>query len=280
MQLEQEANGLLCTGTKLHQQTRKAISKRKPALMAAIRKFNKYCDTLTRLAKSETGNPTVPRPLTSNLEMLRDDPYLMEDVWVSPAMQEAPPWLTDSKVRKGIRAMLKRDRCEEERRHLGRDSDGMCRWFGRRLTAIELAIKLNTGKFRVSQLFYLTQCILTAPLLDEPLRQERESHLRLKDLWLTSLTSKHVLWSHIERASRTATALSGSGTLPSSDWVYQPMEPSGGLSEDSDSEWEDIPEFDSSQEMLVDVCEDIEEVEVVALDADWRVSVSITSVYS
>ena len=58
------------------------------------------------------------------------------------------------------------------------------------------------------------------------------------------------------------------------------MEPSGGLSEDSNSEWENIPEFDSSQEMLVDVCEDIEEVEVVALDADWRVSVSITSVYS
>lgn len=114
--------------------------------MAAIRKFNKYCDALNRLAQSEHGDPTVPRPLTSNLEVLHDDPYLMEDVWVSPTMQTAPPWLTDSKIRKGIRAMLKKDRCAEERRHLGRDIDGMYRWFGRRLTAIELAIRENTSK--------------------------------------------------------------------------------------------------------------------------------------
>ena len=66
---------------------------------------------------------------------------------------------------------------------------------------------------------------------------------------------------------------------PSSGWVYQLIEPSGGLSEDPDSEWEVIPEFESSQEMLVDVCKDIEEVEIVAVDADWYVSVSITSIY-
>jgi hypothetical protein len=36
-------------GTKLQQQTKKAISKRKPALMAAIRKFNNYCERLATL---------------------------------------------------------------------------------------------------------------------------------------------------------------------------------------------------------------------------------------
>ena len=114
--------------------------------MAAIRKFNKYCEKLEQLAESETGKPTVPRHLTSNLDILRDDPYLMEDIWISPSMQVAPPWLTDSKMRKGIRAMQKKDRCEEEKHHLGRDVDGMCRWFGRQLTAIELAIRLNTSQ--------------------------------------------------------------------------------------------------------------------------------------
>ena len=113
--------------------------------MAAIRKFNKYCVTLSQLAQTECGDPTVPRPLTANLKVLHNNPYLMEDVWVSATMQTAPPWLTDSKVRKGIRAMLKKDRCVEERRHLGRDVDGMCRWFGKRLTAIELAIRTNIG---------------------------------------------------------------------------------------------------------------------------------------
>ncbi|KAG0699786.1 hypothetical protein DFH29DRAFT_983380 [Suillus ampliporus] len=36
-------------GTKLHQQTRKAIAKRQPALMTAIRKFNSYCEQLDLL---------------------------------------------------------------------------------------------------------------------------------------------------------------------------------------------------------------------------------------
>ncbi|KAG6369027.1 hypothetical protein JVT61DRAFT_1973 [Boletus reticuloceps] len=36
-------------GTKLHQQTRKAIAKRQPALLSAIRKFNSYCEHLETL---------------------------------------------------------------------------------------------------------------------------------------------------------------------------------------------------------------------------------------
>lgn len=139
----------LLIGTKLHQQTRKAITKRKPALLAAIRKFNKYCITLSKLAELEEGEPTIPRPLPSELSILRDDPYLMEDVWVSPSMQAAPPWLTDAKVRKGIRAMLKRDRCIEEQRTIGREADSLGSWFGRQLTAVELAILVNTGTYAI-----------------------------------------------------------------------------------------------------------------------------------
>ena len=70
----------------------------------------------------------------------------MEDIWISPSVQVAPPWLTNSKMHKGIRAMQKQDCCKEEKHHLSRDVDGMCRWFGRQLTAIELVIHLNTGQ--------------------------------------------------------------------------------------------------------------------------------------
>lgn len=123
--------------------------------MAAIWKFNKYCDILSQLAELEGGSPTVPCPLTIKLEVLWDDPYLMEDVWVLPMMQVAPLWLTDLKVCKGIHAMLKKDWCGEEQEHLGRDTDNMCWWFGRHLTAIELAIQLNISKslsFQVVQI--------------------------------------------------------------------------------------------------------------------------------
>lgn len=77
---------------KLHQSTRKAISKCKPALMNAIRKFNKYCKALKKLYKPEWNIP-LPEPLLTQLAVLCDSSILMEDVWVAPAVGEVPHWL-------------------------------------------------------------------------------------------------------------------------------------------------------------------------------------------
>jgi hypothetical protein len=71
----------------------------------------------------------------------------MEDVWITPSPQEIPRWLDDPDVREGIRAMLKVDRCLEERRRLGNEADNMCRWFGRELEAIEVAILQPSSTF-------------------------------------------------------------------------------------------------------------------------------------
>jgi hypothetical protein len=70
----------------------------------------------------------------------------MEDVWVTSTIGPGPRWLTDVNVRKGIRAMLKSDRCLEERRRLGLEADNLCAWFGRQLAAITLALKLPASK--------------------------------------------------------------------------------------------------------------------------------------
>ena len=43
---------------------------------------------------------------------------------------------------------------------------------------------------------------------------------------------------------------------------------------DSDCAWEDIPEFEASQEMLADVYNEIEEPVVDTVNANWCVSVS------
>jgi hypothetical protein len=137
------------TGTKMHQRTRKAITKRKPALMAAIRKFNKYCATLTSLYKAEWTIP-LPQPLPTKLSALRDSGALLEDVWVTPTHGDAPRWLEDSNVREGIRAMLKLDRCLEERRRLGLEADNLCRWFGGELAGVELALRTPESKLSFS----------------------------------------------------------------------------------------------------------------------------------
>ncbi|KAG2096052.1 uncharacterized protein F5147DRAFT_747619 [Suillus discolor] len=105
-------------GTKLHQQTCKAISKCQPALMTAIRRFNSYCERLNSLYDTSWGIP-LPAPLPTKLAELCSDPGLMEDVWITPSLGEVPRWLDDTSIRDGIRALLKHDRCREEQVQLG-----------------------------------------------------------------------------------------------------------------------------------------------------------------
>lgn len=64
----------------------------------------------------------------------------MEDVWITRSKEATPAWLENLDVREGIRAMLKVDRCLEERRRLGVEADNLLQWFGRELCALELAI--------------------------------------------------------------------------------------------------------------------------------------------
>lgn len=67
------------TGTKVHQVTRKAIAKRKPALISAINKYNKYCDKLKSLHSLNCPFP-IPKHLPLELADLWDNSDLMEDV--------------------------------------------------------------------------------------------------------------------------------------------------------------------------------------------------------
>jgi hypothetical protein len=129
----------LSIGTKLHQQTRKAISRRRPALLAAIRKFNGYCETLERLYDPEWKVP-LPLPLSPQLATLRDQPGLMEDVWITRSQGEMPRWLSDPDVREGIRAMLKLDRCAEESVRLCREAVNLTRWLQHELAAVEVVL--------------------------------------------------------------------------------------------------------------------------------------------
>jgi len=113
--------------------------------MAAIRKFNTYCERLAELYDASSCVP-LPSPLPTKLADLQNDQSLLEDVWVTPSIGEIPRWLEDTDVRDGIRAVLKIDRCLEEQRRLGMEADNMCRWFGHELCALELAIRQPESK--------------------------------------------------------------------------------------------------------------------------------------
>jgi len=120
--------------------------------MAAIRKYNNYCEQLSQL-HDPTWTVPLPAPLPTTLDALRNDPTLMQDVWITPSA-EIPGWLGDVNVRNGICALLKHERCLEEQCRLGLEADNMCRWFGYELTAIQVALLQSESRFPCHQKFY------------------------------------------------------------------------------------------------------------------------------
>lgn len=132
----------------MHQQTRKAIAKRAPTLFKSIEKYNGYCEILESTCTKNCNVP-VPRPLPTTLQGLRSESSgLMEDVLVTPTPNEARQWLGDPQVREGVQALLKKQRCREERLRLANEADNLCRWFGREIMAVEVAIRKPSCKYR------------------------------------------------------------------------------------------------------------------------------------
>jgi len=62
--------------------------------MAAICKYNNYCEQLSQL-HDPTWTVPLPAPLPMMLDALQNDPMLMQDVWITPSV-EIPGWLGDA----------------------------------------------------------------------------------------------------------------------------------------------------------------------------------------
>ncbi|KAJ7774618.1 hypothetical protein DFH07DRAFT_865897 [Mycena maculata] len=160
-------------GTKLHQHTQKAISRRKPALIKAIQKYNDYCANLAELIPPECLIP-LPQALSTELNGLREDPSLHDDVWITPTEGEIPRWLDDADVRDGIRALHLADRCSEESSRLPREVQNMSRWLKEEITVVTRALEIHGDSH-----------------LKLPLLQRKEYLDYLCMAWAPALTSHH-----------------------------------------------------------------------------------------
>ncbi|KAF4568584.1 hypothetical protein EYR40_010011 [Pleurotus pulmonarius] len=138
--LDQAVGGRQQTiGTKIHQRTRNAITKRKPALLAAINKYNTLCGTLKKLHDPSWLVP-LPKPLPTQLSALRDAQVLMEDIWITPYEVRIPRWLENVDIRNGIRAVQRVDRCTEEAKRLECEAQHLCLWLAAEAAAVRRAI--------------------------------------------------------------------------------------------------------------------------------------------
>ncbi|KAJ2934568.1 hypothetical protein H1R20_g2518, partial [Candolleomyces eurysporus] len=150
--LDRAAGGKdIALGTKMHQHVRSSMSKKTVALTKAIQRYNTECQALAAMRPPGCQIP-VPDPLPTSMVELKRDNSLMENVWIEPVTDGSHRWVHDQDVRDGIRAMLRLQRCREERRRLGTEADNMFRWYRRELQAIMAAIDDPSNSYLMSQL--------------------------------------------------------------------------------------------------------------------------------
>lgn len=85
-----------------------------------------------------------------------------DDIWLDIELRyddddadgSVPPlWLSNDKVRVGIRAVLDRDRCLEERQRLLDERSAMQEWFSEEWTVVTMA--MQDGKFQLKLLRFM-----------------------------------------------------------------------------------------------------------------------------
>ncbi|KZV81838.1 hypothetical protein EXIGLDRAFT_627886, partial [Exidia glandulosa HHB12029] len=126
-------------GTAEHQRTMRSIKKRTPALVNALNRYNGLCDDLKRLLPDGRDFP-LPQKLPTDFALLKDDPALLEDVWLSGVPGDSVPWLMDARVRRGIRAQHIVDRCEEEYARVETEESNLFAWITAKSAAIHVAL--------------------------------------------------------------------------------------------------------------------------------------------
>ncbi|KAJ7344069.1 hypothetical protein DFH08DRAFT_701729, partial [Mycena albidolilacea] len=109
-----------------------AIKRREPNISKLLKTYNTLCEdiaSLIRTKKAPKGAVAPPPIPEKGLYQLDVDDAIWQDAGLEDVDGDPPRWLTDDNVRSGIRAMLLKDRCEEEAPRLLRERGHLQIWF-------------------------------------------------------------------------------------------------------------------------------------------------------
>ena len=118
---------------KRNDHTSDAIKKREPTIQKLINLYNDECKTIEQLISRRKApkDSIAPEPLPKKgIFQLDVDDAIWRELGLNDDETTARPrWLLDPKVRDGIRAMLKKDRCAEDSHRLLREREHLQIWF-------------------------------------------------------------------------------------------------------------------------------------------------------
>ncbi|EIN12249.1 hypothetical protein PUNSTDRAFT_60254, partial [Punctularia strigosozonata HHB-11173 SS5] len=111
-----------------------AIQQREPGIQALARRYNTLCIEMSDLIKRGAAPPGAQAPTPIDVKSLWnldvDDPIWHDTGLMDEDLGEEayPRWFADDAVRKGIRAMLEIDRCNEELARLRKERTTLQEW--------------------------------------------------------------------------------------------------------------------------------------------------------
>ncbi|KAF8149681.1 hypothetical protein K438DRAFT_1910421 [Mycena galopus ATCC 62051] len=150
-----------------------AIKRREGSMLTQVKPYNKLCGEISTLiaAKKAPKHSVAPKPMPlKGLYQLDVDDEIWQEVGLNDAEDRPAPWITDDNVRSGIRAMLQRDRCQEEAPRLLRERRHLQIWFSEEWEAVARMIDMTEGAmqytFELRRKELLELCVIWRKLLD------------------------------------------------------------------------------------------------------------------
>lgn len=133
---------------RINEHTQDSVQRRDPGISELARRYNRLCDDMQLLIQRKK----APRGAVAPLRIEMDRLFTLDvddEIWLDVGIgyddegdNRVPPlWLSDDKVRVGIRAMTDRDRCIEERARLSKERNALQLWFSEEWKIVNAAIE-------------------------------------------------------------------------------------------------------------------------------------------
>ncbi|KAH7903544.1 hypothetical protein BJ138DRAFT_1107585 [Hygrophoropsis aurantiaca] len=113
---------------KLHSHTESSLKRREPAILNLVKNYNDLSIQISSLVR----NRKAPQDV---------DDDMWQDIGLEDDLDDSvlPGWLSDEKIRQGIKDMLELDRCKEEEQRLMRERCAMQEWAREEWACVENA---------------------------------------------------------------------------------------------------------------------------------------------
>ncbi|KAJ6538683.1 hypothetical protein DFH09DRAFT_1323637 [Mycena vulgaris] len=152
-----------------------AINRREPNIARLVKSYNQSCVEIKAFidAKKAPKGVIAPIPVPAKgIYQLDVDDAIWQDLGLDGDEEEAAPlWLSDEKVRAGIRALLQKDRCKEEAPRLLRERRHLQIWFATEWRAVCGVIAITERaiqyQFQLRRQELLQLCVLWKKSLDQ-----------------------------------------------------------------------------------------------------------------